>query len=130
GPGYESADDFAALVACGIIGFNGWRLLRTALDEIMDAAVPRQLDLDVRKLSAGVPGVVGIEKCRIRKSGLGYLVDIHVEVDGDMPVKLGHEIAHEVGQRLKLSNLKVKEVLVHIEPAAAAVTKEKAPDPK
>lgn len=120
GPGYESADDWAALAACAIIGFNGWRLLRSALDEIMDAAASKQLDQQVRELSLGVSGVVGIEKCRIRKSGFGYLVDLHVEVDGDMSVKRGHQIAHDVSERLKKSSLKVKEVLVHIEPAANA----------
>jgi len=71
----------------------------------------------VRDLSHGVTGVVRIEKCRIRKSGLGFLVDIHVEVDGDMPVRRGHQIAHEVSDRLRTSSLRVKDVLVHIEPA-------------
>ena len=39
GPGYESADDWAALLACGVIAWNGFRLLRAAMDEVMDATV-------------------------------------------------------------------------------------------
>ena len=94
------------------------------MNEMMDADVSEQLHQQVRELSAGVSGVVRIEKCRIRKSGLGYLVDIHVEVDGDMSVKSGHRIAHDVGEKLKSSPLRVKDVLVHIEPATTETTKE------
>lgn len=130
GPGYESADDWAALAACAIIAFNGYRLLRTALDEIMDAAVSSHVHKQICDVSHGVAGVVRIEKCRIRKSGFGLLVDIHVEVDGDISVKAGHRIAHEVSDRLKASSLRVKDVLVHIEPATAHATSAPAqPDP-
>lgn len=117
GPGYETADDWAALVACSVIVFNGCKILRNALHEIMDAAVPRPQQLRVRDLASQVPGVVRIEKCRIRKSGLGLLVDIHVEVDGDLSVRDGHGIGHEVVDRLKASSMSVLDVVVHVEPA-------------
>jgi len=117
GEGYESADDWAALVACAFIVFNGSRILRAALGEIMDAAVPEQVQADIRGLAASVPGVVRIEKCRARKSGLGLIVEIHVEVDGDLTVRRGHEIGHEVSDHLASSSLSIQHVIVHIEPA-------------
>lgn len=117
GPGFESADDWAALLGCTVIAFNGIRLFRTALGEIMDAAVPDPLQQQIRAAAANAPGVVAIEKCRIRKSGLGLLVEIHVEVNGDLTVRRGHEIGHEVGDRLKATPLSVQHVMVHIEPA-------------
>jgi cation diffusion facilitator family transporter len=117
GKGYESADDWAALLACAIIVFNGQCIFRSALSEIMDAAVPGQQQNEIRRISSTVPGVIRIEKCRIRKSGLGLFVDIHVEVDGDLTVRRGHEIAHEVSNCLKSSALAVQDVTVHIEPA-------------
>ncbi len=120
GKGYESADDWAALLACAVIVFNGYRIFRTALGEIMDAAVPNPLQREIREISSSVPGVVRIEKCRTRKSGLGLFVEIHVEVDGDSTVRRGHEIAHEVSNRLKSSALSVQDVTVHVEPALAA----------
>jgi cation diffusion facilitator family transporter len=117
GKGYESADDWAALAACGLIAFNGVRLFRAALGEILDAA-PHGATLErIRAVAAAVPGVTGIDDCRARKSGLGWLVDIHVEVDGDMPVREGHRIAHEVKDALLASEASVLDVLVHIEPS-------------
>jgi cation diffusion facilitator family transporter len=118
GEGYESADDWAALLACAVILFNGYRIFRAALNEIMDAAPPNPLQTEIREIACAVPGVARIEKCRIRKSGLGLLVEIHVEVDGELTVRRGHEIAHEVSDHLKASSLSVQHVVVHIEPAS------------
>jgi cation diffusion facilitator family transporter len=117
GKGYESADDWAALLACGVILFNGYRILRAALNEVMDAAVPGAQQKAIREIASSVDGVVRIEKCRTRKSGLGLIVEIHVEVDGDLTVRRGHQIGHDVSNQLKESSLSVQDVVVHVEPA-------------
>ncbi|MGI9108055.1 MAG: cation diffusion facilitator family transporter [Pyrinomonadaceae bacterium] len=116
GRGYESADDWAALLACLIIFFNGARLLKDAVNEVMDIAVSPEYEGRIRLIARRVEGVIDIEKCRIRKSGLHHLIDIHVEVDGDIPVRRGHEIAHQVKDALLASEHRVLDVLVHIEP--------------
>lgn len=117
GEGYESADDWAALLACAVILFNGYRILRAALNEVMDAAVPGAQQKAIREIASSVEGVVQIEKCRTRKSGLGLIVEIHVEVDGDLTVRRGHQIGHNVSNQLKESSLSVQDVVVHVEPA-------------
>ncbi len=130
GKGYECADDWAALLACAVILLNGYRIFRAALGEIMDAAVPCSVQMEIRDLSASVPEVVRIEKCRTRKSGLGLHVEIHIEVDGDLPVRHGHDIAHRVSSRLKASSLSVQDVVVHVEPAPFVPThRATEPDP-
>jgi cation diffusion facilitator family transporter len=116
GARFESADDWAALVACGIIAWNGVRLLRDTLDQIMDATVSPQVVNEVRNLAASVDGVIEIEKCRVRKSGLHLALDIHVVVDGNLSVHRGHSIAHEVEARLRHSPHRINDVTVHIEP--------------
>ena len=117
GAGYESADDWAALVACVVVAWNGVSLARRALDDVMDVAVPREFEDQIRAVAAAVTGVRGLEKCRIRKSGLSHLVDIHVEVDGALSVREGHDIARAVKRALLASPHQVSDVLVHIEPA-------------
>ena len=117
GPGYESADDWAALLAVVIIFANGIRLLRPALDEMMDASVSDDIELQVISIASSVDGVVAIEKSRIRKSGLGYLMDLHVQVDSAISVKDGHAIGHIVNNRLMKSPIPITDVVIHIEPA-------------
>jgi cation diffusion facilitator family transporter len=117
GPGYEAADDVAALLASGVIAWNGWRLLREAFGELMDTAPDLALTQEVRRLAAGVPDVRGVEKCRLRKMGWHLYVDIHVEVDGRLTVERAHAIAHQVKDHLREQLPKIRDVLVHIEPA-------------
>lgn len=116
GEGYEAADDWAALLACAVIAYNGVQLAKPALAEVMDAAVERETEARVRAIAGAVEGVRQIEKCRIRKSGLGLLMDIHVMVDGDLTVRDGHTIAHQVKDALMTSELAVHDVVVHTEP--------------
>jgi cation diffusion facilitator family transporter len=111
GKGYEHADDWAALFACVVILFNGLRIFRAALDEIMDAAQPNTVLREIRSLAASIPGVLRIEKCHARKSGLGLFVEIHVEGDEDISVRRGHEIAHDVTDHLKASPLSIQHVV-------------------
>ena len=119
GKGYESADDWAALAASGIIVFNGINMLKHAVKEIMDYAPNPETEEAIRSIAGRVAGVAAIEKCRVRKSGLTLFVDIHVQVNGDMQVRQAHAIAHEVKDALITSSLGIADVLVHIEPAKA-----------
>ena len=116
GRGFESADDWGALAACAVIAFNGLRLLRVALDEVMDASVSPEVVGVVRAIASEVEGVAGVEKCRVRKHGLHLAMDIHVLVDGDLSVWRGHEISHHVKDRLLASQHRINDVTVHIEP--------------
>jgi len=116
GKGYEGADDWAALIASGLIIYNAIGLLRPALAEIMDAAPSDEIVMKVRQLAASVPNVSAIEKCYVRKMGFDYYVDLHIQVDGKFSVTEGHRIAHLVKDTILKSDLRVIDVLVHIEP--------------
>lgn len=116
GKGYEGADDWAALLASGLILYNAVKIIRPALAEIMDAAPSDEIVDHVRQLAAGVKKVKSIEKCYVRKMGFDYYVDIHIEVDGNLSVNEGHRIAHLVKDTILQSNLRVANVMVHVEP--------------
>jgi cation diffusion facilitator family transporter len=116
GPRYAAADGWAALAAAAVIAVNGINIFTRALNEVMDIAVPERLQNDVRAMAAGVAGVASLDKCRVRKSGLSYLVDIQIRVDADMTVRKSHGIAHAVKDKLLASRLRVSDVTVHVEP--------------
>jgi cation diffusion facilitator family transporter len=117
GEAWYSADYWAALFACAVIAANGIRLLLPAFHEIMDTAPGGKIVRSIRAVAISVPGVVEVEKCRARKMGLDYYVDLHVGVDGNISVHKGHEIAHRVKSAIQRSDSRVADVLVHIEPA-------------
>ncbi len=116
GEGYESADDWAALIAAVIILYNSYKIFRPALGEIMDEQVYDGLIKKIREIAKEVDGVVDTEKCFVRKSGLKFHVDLHATVDGSISVKSGHDIAHHLKDTLKNKLPQVENVLIHIEP--------------
>ncbi len=116
GPGYESADDWAALFASGVIAFNGVRLLRPAILEAMDTAPSGEVTKQVIQIASQVPGVIGLDKCFVRKMGFDYYVDLHVIVDANLPVREAHKIGHDVKDQLRSQYSRIKDVLVHVEP--------------
>lgn len=116
GKGYETADDWAALLASGFILYNAYLIFRPALGEIMDEHVHDELIDKIREIARGVDGVVATEKCFVRKAGMSYHVDLHATVRATISVKQGHEISHRLKDALKAELPEVADVLIHIEP--------------
>lgn len=117
GKGYETADDWAALVAALVILYNGYLIFRPALGEIMDENFYDELIDQIRQVSLTVNDVKGTEKCYVRKAGMKFHVDLHVKISGDLTVTKGHTIAHELKATLKKEISSLAEILIHIEPA-------------
>jgi cation diffusion facilitator family transporter len=116
GPAWHWADHAAALVVAATVFWIGGGLLLENVDTLMDRqADPARLDA-VRRAADAVPGVLEVETLRMRKLGLEYYVDIHIEVDPGHTVEDGHTIAHAVKDRLKTDVPAIRDVLVHVEP--------------
>jgi cation diffusion facilitator family transporter len=122
GKGYESADDWAALLASVFILYNCYKIFRPALGEIMDEHLYHDLENEIKQISLTVQGVICIEKCFIRKAGMKYHVDLHIIVDGNKSVKEGHDIAHNLKDTLRKELMELGHVLIHIEPNFESIT--------
>ena len=116
GPGYETADDWAALFASFFIVYNAYLIFRPALGEILDEHVYDDLVQQIRMISENVEGVEGTEKCLVRKTGMTYLVDLHLLVNGNLSVTQGHEISHITKDTLMEQLPELANILIHIEP--------------
>ncbi len=116
GKGYESADDWAALFASFFILYNSYQIFRPALSEIMDEHLYDELVEQIRMVSLEVDGILGTEKCFIRKSGMIYHVDLHARVDATISVKEGHDLAHSLKDTLRKEIPELGHVLIHVEP--------------
>jgi cation diffusion facilitator family transporter len=117
GPGYEAADDWAALFASMIVVTTGIRLLRPAVGELMDRNPGADLVGEVTAVAEARPGVHRVEKLLMRKMGLYYVADMHLEVRPDMTIWEGHEIAHEVKEAIQGRLPRIVEITIHVEPA-------------
>jgi len=109
-------DPLAAMVIGIIIAGVGVKVFGGSAKRLMDAQGPDELLGRIRRSALCVPDVKGVEEVRARKSGLAYLVDIHVEVDREMSVEKSHRVAQEVRETVLAQMDDIKDLLVHIEP--------------
>ncbi|MDR3633444.1 MAG: cation diffusion facilitator family transporter [Isosphaeraceae bacterium] len=123
GPSWHWADHAAAATVAASVLWVGGNLFRDNVQDLMDRQADPDVLRDVRREALGVEGVLGVEKLRVRKTGLEYLVDIHVEVDPEISVREGHAIAHAVKDRIVRSIVAVRDVLVHVEPHALSAAR-------
>ena len=82
----------------------------------MDEQLYDDLIVKIREKSTEVNGIIGTEKCFVRKAGMKYHVDLHAIVDGKISVKVGHDIAHKLKDYLRNELPNLGHVLIHIEP--------------
>ena len=116
GRGWEAADDWAALVAALVVAVNGVRTLRPAISGLMDEAPDRTIKERVLEAACAVDGVRNVENLKVRRSGLGFYVDLHVQADSGISLEDAHEIAATVKYAIVEAIPNVAGVLVHMEP--------------
>lgn len=117
GPGYEAADDYAALLAAVIIAINSILLLKPALFELIDTAPDPDLVNRIRHIATSIPGVEGTHKCHVRKLGFDHFVDLDILCDPEATIRTGHDIAHQVCDAVQEQLPQITRTLVHVEPA-------------
>lgn len=116
GPPFAWADEVASLIVAAAIVWSGIALFRKSGSELMDRQAEREFVDEIRKVAMSVPEVMDVETLWVRKSGLEYFADIHIEVDAQMTVAEGHRIGHLVKDKLLNSFLALRDILVHLEP--------------
>lgn len=116
GRGWEAADDWAALVAALVVAVNGVKTLRPAISGLMDEAPDRTVKERVLEAACAVDGVRNVENLKVRRSGLGFYVDLHVQADPGISLEDAHEIAATVKYAIVEAIPSVAGVLVHMEP--------------
>ncbi len=116
GPAWIAADEIASLFIVTTIVWSGTRLFRSSASELMDVQADDAFVSRVKDTAESVHDVRAVETLWIRKSGLEYFVDIHIEVDQDLSVADGHRIGHSVKDTLLANYPQIRNVLVHLEP--------------
>lgn len=117
---FASADAYGAVAVGLIVVFLGIRVVHDTTRQLLDTMPNPEMMGDIRRLALAVPGARDVEKCFARKIGMRYYVDLHLEVDPGMTVRESHYLGHQVRDRIVAELDWVADVLVHVEPYAAA----------
>jgi cation diffusion facilitator family transporter len=117
GEGWESADDWAALVAAAVIAWNGKRLLRPAVAGLMDRSAEPEIRARILDIASAVDDVRAVEKVIVRRAGTDYFADLHVHADPGMSLRDAHVVSGKVKSAIRAQLPNVRGVLVHMEPS-------------
>ncbi|MCS7314000.1 MAG: cation diffusion facilitator family transporter [Bryobacterales bacterium] len=109
-------DHYGGFAVGLIVIFLGLRVVRETSLQLMDTMPAVELMDAIREVARSVPGVLGVEKCYARKTGLQYHVDLHLELDPDLTVRASHDLATQVRARILEELDWVADVMVHVEP--------------
>jgi len=115
-PGWSFVDQIAALLVTVFLLHAAWRILFESFGELTDRGAPSGDRRRILELSRGIEGVLDVHALRTRLSGGGIQVDLHVQVQADLSVLAGHEIAGAVKRCLMEDGPRVMDVVIHIEP--------------
>ncbi|NTV09696.1 MAG: cation transporter [Zoogloea sp.] len=116
--GFRMLDPIAALIVGLMVGKMGWTFAFDAMHDLMDRAVAEEEFAGIAQILTSTPGVLGIHDLRTRKMGDMIVADVHLEVDADLSVRAGHDIAVEARRRV-MAALPVLDVMTHIDPVDA-----------
>jgi len=115
-------DAVGAVIVSGFIFKVAWDIIKPAFYELTDRTLDRSLIREIDDTARKVKGVESVHKIRTRKSGSAVFVDMHVLVEGSLPVVEGHEICENVKMMIKKTSSGVVDVLIHLEPAGSPET--------
>lgn len=114
--GLSWADPAVALVIAGIIAFQAVVILVRSFHVLTDrAAIPSE---ELRPLVLEAPEVLSCSSLRTRGRPDAVYVDLTVEVDGALPLRMAHDVADRIEARLRAARPEIIDVVVHLEPAA------------
>jgi len=116
GPRWAAADGWAALVAAAVICYNGVLMLEPSINDLMDRAPDENVVQQISSAACAIEDVCAVEKLKVRKMGLAYLVDLHVQADPQLSLHDAHIVSGKVKGAIRAAVPSVAEVLIHMEP--------------
>ena len=126
-PDWHILDAVAALVVSFMIVHVGLKILLDALKEVIDTAPGKEVLGRIESIVTSVTGVGGFHGLRVRTTGGLLHIQVHIEVDGEITVAGGHDIAdtveHELGTQMEVPC----DVIVHVDPLGAESAGHRAP---
>lgn len=121
GPAWAPADDAAAVAVGALMCCTAAQVVYQASSELLDRMPPEDLVAQIRAIAQAHPGVVRVEELVGRKAGMHYLIDLHLEVEGQMQVRTAHALGHQVKARVMAELPQIQDIVIHLEPADDAL---------
>ena len=115
-PGWVFLDRIGAVLVSLFIMQAAYVILQPGLRELIDGSADPEICNKIEEIACAVDGVLQIHRLRVRLSGARLYVDLHLVVDGNLSVRVGHNIAGAVKGSIMNAGLEVVDMVIHVEP--------------
>ena len=119
--GFPALDPIASVGICLFILKAAWDIMSDALGKMTDHACPPAMEQEMADVILAQPGVLGLDTLNTRLFGDRVYVDVEIQADGDLPLKVTHATAQAVHDTLECQFPQVKHCMVHVNPAETTV---------
>ena len=116
GDEWRIADPIAAIVVAALIIKVAIDLCRTALAELLEKSLPREVEEEILSIISATPNVHKPHNLRTRRIGSNIAIEVHIRVDGAMTVYDSHDISKDIERALRTRFGEQTAVAIHIEP--------------
>ena len=116
GQNWTVLDPVASVIVGLFIVKVSLELLRVGIGDLMEQSLPDEVETEILRLAASVPGVSEPHDLRTRRIGNHYAIELHILVDGDLSLRDAHEKASQVEELLRSHYGEETHIAVHVEP--------------
>ena len=109
-------DPLAGLVVSFFILRVAWKLLKGGFDELMEASLPDEIEREILAIVTSFPDVRDPHHLRTRRIGSRYAIELHIRMDGSLPLAAAHARTCEIEQALKARFGEKTHITLHVEP--------------
>ena len=109
-------DPLASLVVGFFIVLTAWKLLKQCIGELTEASLPPEVEKEILDIVNAFPDVSDPHNLRTRRIGNHYAIELHIRMDGSLPMVKTHARAYHIEQALKENFGRDTHVILHVEP--------------
>ena len=117
GERWRILDPVAAIVVSFFIIKAGYDIIKPAINELLEASLPKEQTKEITEIIRSVKGVEGLHNLRTRKVGNAIAIDVHVKMDGQLRLVEAHDIASRIERAIRDRFGEGSMIYVHMEPA-------------
>lgn len=122
--GVQYADPIFGIMVAMYLLYNSWDIAKESADHLMDKELPDEEKAEIALIASSHEDVYGVHDLRTRQGGKVKFIQLHLELDDDMPLMRAHEVADEVVANIQQSFDCEMDILIHQDPVSLAVSSE------
>jgi ferrous-iron efflux pump FieF len=115
--GWPGFDAWIAVCIALYVGFSAWQIAYEAAQMLMDHQLPPETEAEIAKLALGHPKVLGVHDIRTRRSGQTRIVQLHLELAGDLILQEAHQVAKDVELQIQ-AVMPEADIIIHEDPVS------------